>query len=93
MGQEMWTYTVLEIYRMETDWPDGYAPRLLPWPDFGVPADWIKQGLVGYCQGCAEDLVRFIPLWKLLWWKIKGWLPERLVKRKYIMGTKDENRE
>ena len=72
----MWTHTVLEIYRVETGWPDGYEPRLLSWPESGTPADWIEHGLVLYCQGRAEDLVILTPLWKLLWWKIKGWLPE-----------------
>jgi len=66
----MWTHTVLEIYQ-----PLDEEGEILPWPADGEPADWIHEDLVGYCQGQEQALVLFIPLWKIVWWKL-----QRLVK-------------
>jgi len=68
----MWKHTVLEIYSHVVH--DGEGPVWSDWPDEGTPADWIELELVSYCQGDAKDLVSFIPLWKLLWWKLTDWL-------------------
>jgi hypothetical protein len=56
-----WTHAVLEIYEPD----DG-------WPTEGTPADWIADSKVGYANGDAENLVYFIPIRHLLWWKLKG---------------------
>lgn len=72
----MWAYTVLEIYQPTDFHADGEV-HTAPWPTGGTPADWIEQELVGYCQGNIEDLVAGVPLWKLLWWKIRKHLCHR----------------
>lgn len=69
----MWTHTVLEIYPDMDVSDEGDVTYECHWPTSGTPADWIEQGLVGYCQGEPRDLVSFIPLWKLLWWRVKDW--------------------
>lgn len=73
----MWTHTVLEIYPcIDTTTEGGLMTYLHPWPFEGEPADWIEDGLVGYTQGRLEDVVILTPLWKLLWWKLRGWLQQ-----------------
>ena len=70
----MWIHTVLEIYP-DTDVSRDSGDILYeyPWPASGTPADWIEKGLIGYCQGDTRDLVSFIPLWRLLWWRLQDW--------------------
>ena len=65
----MWRHALLEIY---SGIPD------CSWPLEGTPASWIADGKVGYCDGRWSDAVAFLPLWKLLWWKARGWA-ERLM--------------
>jgi len=63
----MWTHTVLEIYpKMSIN-----CRHTLPFPTEGKPADWIEQGLVAYCQGREEDLIQFIPLRRIIRWKLR----------------------
>jgi len=71
----MWTHTVLEIYPEEVlSRVSGDVLYTVPWPTSGTPADWIEKGLIGYCQGEERDLVSFIPLWQLLWWRVQDWV-------------------
>jgi len=71
----VWRYALLEVYEM------GDADE---WPD-GTPADWIEEGLVGYCDGEARGYVCMnIPLRRLLWWaiidipaRVRWWIWER----------------
>jgi len=59
----MWQFALLEVYNLESDeWPDG------------TPAEWIDEEEVLYCNGCLPDFITTIPLRKLLWWKVLGWL-------------------
>ena len=66
----MWTHALLEIYvdigGDAEDVPEG-------WPTEGSPATWIEEGKVGYCDGLWSDAVAFLPLYKLLWWKLCYW--------------------
>ncbi len=60
----IWTHAILEIYTLGDE----------GWPKEGTPADWISDQSVGWCDGELEDMVKFTPLWKLLCWKVRGWL-------------------
>jgi hypothetical protein len=57
-----WNYVPIEIYQTGNKWPDT-----------GTPADWIEKDLVGWCNGTWENAIVTRPLYKILWWKIKGW--------------------
>lgn len=70
-----WQFAVLEIYPdTDIDQNSGSVLYEYSMPTTGTPADWIEQELVGYCDGTVEDLVSFIPLWKILLWRVKTWL-------------------
>lgn len=62
----MWRFAVLEIYSHMSC--DDEGP--VAWPAEGSPSDWIEQELVGYCDGDERDFVSFIPLWKILVWRV-----------------------
>jgi len=62
----MWKHALLEVYCLERN--DCHE-----WPE-GTPADWIEKGLVSYCNGRPRDYVSYIPLWRILWWRVLGWL-------------------
>ena len=55
-----WRHAVLEIYSLDDNFPD-----------VGEPAAWIKNRQVMWCDGREEDLVQHIPLWRIIWWKLK----------------------
>jgi len=55
-----WEYALLEIYHSRADRSEE-----------GTPADWIEQGLVSYCDGDEEGFISTIPLYLIIYWKIK----------------------
>ena len=57
-----WTHAILEIYEPEKGWPSE-----------GTPADWIEQRLVMYTGGDLENLIHFVPLRLLFWYKAKSY--------------------
>lgn len=69
-----WQFAVLEIYQQVDFSPEGHLLNTYPWPTSGAPAEWIEGGLVSYCDGDVQDLVARIPLWWIIWWRIKSWM-------------------
>ncbi len=59
----MWTHAILEIYSQD----EAYLPTE------GTPAEWIEDRRVGWCNGRWSDAVACLPLYKLVWWKLRGW--------------------
>jgi len=75
MDRTTWTHAILEIYEPDSGWPVA-----------GTPASWIVDQSVGWCDGREEDLVQFIPLWRIMWWKVKHGLIDIKDHLVYLLG-------
>lgn len=75
----MWQFAILEIYAVGNG--NGEFVET-PFPDEGTPADWVQNGLVGYCDGRLEDLLALTPWHVLVRYKLAYW-----VERVYLWVT------
>jgi len=63
--ESFWDHTVLELY------PKPLSGNL---PTEGTPAEWIANDQVFYSQGDDELVIFYVPLYIILWIKLKKYL-------------------